>query len=198
MDQLFAKHHLSGTEAGLYGAAGIIARTIPFAVGMIALVMAPKAAAAQHVSRELLGRLLAVTFGAGVVGALGGVMFTTFAPSALLSITFGPSFVQAHDLLRQYGVAEALLAIDALGIAYLQAVGSYRCTRVLIGAVVVEAALMATLGTTGTRLIMIAGAINLALLPIVVAYIVATLRSAPQAPAPLVDEAVLLDEPRLL
>ncbi len=198
MDQLFAKHHLSGTDAGLYGAAGIIARTIPFAVGMIALVMAPKAAAALHVSRELLGRLLAVTFGAGVVGALAGVTFTTFAPSALLSITFGPSFVQAHDLLRQYGVAEALLAIDALGIAYLQAVGSYRCTRVLIGAVVVEAVLMATLGTTGTRLIMIVGAINLALLPIVVAYIVATLRSAPQAPAPLVDEAVLLDEPRLL
>jgi hypothetical protein len=40
--------------------------------------------------------------------------------------------------------------------------------------------------------------VNLALLPIVAGFVVATLRTAPQAAAPLSDEAVLLDEPRLL
>jgi len=198
MDQLFAKHHLSGTDAGLYGAAGIIARTIPFGVGMIALVMAPKAAAAQHVSRELLQRLLALTFGAGVLLSAAGFAIAALLPAQLLGITFGPAFVQAQFLLREYGAAQALLAVDALGISYLQAVGSYRCTPVLVGAVVLEAALMAAFGTTGPRLIGIAGLVNLALLPIIVAYIAATLRGAPQAAAPLSDEAVLLDEPRLL
>lgn len=198
MDQLFAKHHLSGAQAGFFGAAGTIARTIPFAVGMIALVMAPKAAAALHVSRDVLLRLLSLTFGAGVLVALAGFAFAALVPAQLLSITYGPSFVQAAHLLRQYGVAEALLAVDSLGIFYLQAVGNYRCTAALMAAVVVEAALMATLGTTGTRLIAIAALINLLLLPVIAAYIAATLRSAPQAPAPLADEAVLLDEPRIL
>jgi O-antigen/teichoic acid export membrane protein len=198
MDQLFAKHHLSATDAGLYGAAGIIARTIPFGVGMIALVMAPKAAAAQHVSRELLRRLLALTFGAGVLLSALGFAIAALFPGLLLGITFGPAFVQAQYLLREYGAAQALLAVDALGIAYLQAVGSYRCTPVLVGAVVVEAACMAAFGTTGPRLIAIAGLVNLALLPVIVAYIAATLRGAPQAGAPLSDETVLLDEPRLL
>ena len=198
MDQLFAKHHLSGTDAGLYGAAGIIARTIPFGVGMIALVMAPKAAAAQHVSRELLQRLLALTFGAGVLLSVLGFAIAALFPGLLLGITFGPAFVQAQYLLREYGAAQALLAVDALGIAYLQAVGSYRCTPVLVAAVVVEAVCMAAFGTTGPRLIAIAGLVNLALLPVIVAYIAATLRGAPQAAAPLSDEAVLLDEPRLL
>src|SRR5215469_9009287 len=198
MDQLFAKHHLSGAQAGFYGAAGTIARTLPFGVGLIALVMAPKAAAAQHVSRDSLRRLLALTFGAGALIALAGFAIAALLPAQLLSITYGPAFAQAQLLLRAYAGAQALLAVDALGIAYLQAVGSYRITIALVGAVVVEAVLMAIFGVTGQRLILIAGLVNLALLPVVATYVIATLREAPQAGGPPPDEALLLDEPRLL
>jgi O-antigen/teichoic acid export membrane protein len=198
MDQLFAKHHLSAAAAGFYGAAGTIARTIPFAVGMISLVMAPKAAAALHVSRDFLRRLLTVTFGAGTALALIGFAIAALAPALLLSITYGPAFAQAQYLLREYAGAQALLAIVALGIAYLQAVGSYRITLALVAAVIVEAVLMAMFGVTGPRLILIAGLVNLALLPVVATYVIATLREAPQAGGPPPDEALLLDEPRLL
>jgi O-antigen/teichoic acid export membrane protein len=198
MDQLFAKHHLSGAEAGFYGAAGTIARTIPFGVGMLALVMGPKAAAAQHVSRESLRRLLALWFGGGVALMLAGVALTTFVPTQMLGITYGPAFVQAAPLLRLYGIASGLFAIDALGIAYLQCVGAYRATFALLAAVAVEAALMAWLGTTGARLLFIAIAVNIALLPAVAAYAARTLQAAPQAPSPLVDETELVQEPPLL
>jgi O-antigen/teichoic acid export membrane protein len=198
MDQLFAKHHLSGAEAGLYGAAGTIARTIPFGVGMLALVMGPKAAAAQHVSRESLRRLLALWFGGGLVLALAGVAFTTFVPNQLLGITYGPKFVDAAPLLQLYGVASGLFALDALGIAYLQAVRAYRATALLFTAVAVEAVLMAVLGTTGARLLFVAIAVNVALLPAIAAFAARTLHAAPQAPGPLVDEAELVQEPPLL
>ncbi|MBV8172890.1 MAG: oligosaccharide flippase family protein [Candidatus Eremiobacteraeota bacterium] len=198
MDQLFAKHHLDGADAGYYGAAGTIARTIPFGVGMISLVMAPKAAAALHVSRDLLRRLLALTFGAGAALALAGFAIAALVPAQLLSITYGPSFAQAQYLLREYAGAEALLAVDSLGIAYLQAIGSYRITIALITAVVVEALLMAAFGTSGPRIIGIAGLVNFALVPVVAAYVAVTLRGAPQAGGPPPDEALLLDEPRLL
>ena len=194
MDQLFAKHHLSGTEAGFYGAAGTIARTIPFGVGMLALVMGPKAAAAQHVSRESLRRLLALWLGAGLALMLAGVALTTLVPEQMLNITYGAAFVQAAPLLRLYGAASGLFALDALGIAYLQSVGAYRATFVLVAAVALEAALMAWLGTTGPRLLLIAIAVNIALLPAVAAYAARTLRAAPQAPGPLVDESELVQE----
>ena len=198
MDQLFAKHHLAAAQAGFYGAAGTIARTIPFGVGMIALVMAPKAAAGLHVGSDMLRRLLALTFGAGAALAIAGFAIAALAPAQLLSITYGPSFAQAQYLLREYAGAEALFALDALGVAYLQAVGSYRITTALVAAVVAEAAIMALFGTSGPRLIAIAGLVNLALLPVVGAFVMSTLRTAPQAGAPLSDEAILLDEPRLL
>ena len=194
MDQLFAKHHLSGAQAGLYGAAGTIARTIPFGVGMLALVMGPKAAAAQHVSRESLRHLLALWFGAGTAFMLAGIALTTFAPTQLLGITYGAAFVQAAPLLQLYGVASGVFALDALGIAYLQAVGAYRATVALVAAVLIEAALMAAFGTTGARLLFIAIAVNLALLPAIAAYASRTLQAAPQAPAPLLDEAELVQE----
>jgi O-antigen/teichoic acid export membrane protein len=198
MDQLFAKHYLVGAGAGFYGAAGTIARTIPFGVGLLALVMGPKAAAAQHVSRESLRRLLGLWFGAGVALALFGITLTTFVPSQLLGITYGAKFVQAAPLLQLYGVAMGLFALVALGIAYLQAVRSYRATFALLTAVVIQAALMAWLGTTGARLLIIAIAVNIALLPAIAAYAVRTLHTAPQAPGPLVDEAELVQEPPLL
>lgn len=194
MDQLFAKHYLIGAGAGLYGAAGTIARTIPFGVGLLSLVMGPKTAGAQHVSRDSLRRLLLLWLGAGVLMAAFGIAVMTLIPAQLLGITYGPKFVEAAPLLRLYSIAGGLFALDAIGIAYLQAVGSYRATIPLLAAAVIEAVLMASLGTTGTRLLVISIAVNGALAPVIAAYAAWTLLRAPQAPGPLLDEAGLVRE----
>jgi len=198
VDQLFAKHHLAGAEAGLYGAAGTIARTIPFGLAMISLVVNPKAAAAFHVSRAALRHLLAIAFGAGVLAASAGLAIAALAPVQLLALTYGSKFVAAAGLLRLYALAGALLGIAALGTGYLQSVGSYRITWALVAAVLIEAALMAVWGTSGTRLLTIAIAVNAALLPAVAAAILGTLREAPQALGQPADEAALVHESRLL
>jgi len=198
VDQLFAKHHLTGVEAGLYGAAGTIARTIPFGLAMISLVVNPKAAAAFHVSRAALRHLLAIAFGAGALAACAGLAIAALAPVQLLALTYGSKFVAAAGLLRLYALAGALLGVAALGTGYLQSVGSYRITWVLVVAVLIETALMAAWGTSGTRLLTIAIAVNAALLPAVGAAILGTLRTAPQALGRPADEAALVHESRLL
>ena len=198
VDQLFAKHHLAGVEAGLYGAAGTIARTIPFGLTMISLVVNPKAAAAFHISRATLRHLLAIAFGAGALAACAGLTIAVLAPVQLLALTYGPKFVAAAGLLRLYAVAGSLLGIAALGTGYLQSVGSYRITWVLAAAVLIEATFMAAWGTSGTRLLTIAIAVNAALLPGVGAAIVGTLREAPQALGRPGDESTLVNESRLL
>jgi O-antigen/teichoic acid export membrane protein len=183
MDLIFAKHHLSGPEAGLYGAAGTMARTIPFGIGLISLVASPRAAAAYHISRATLKHLLALTFGTGAACAIIAVILVGFFAGWLLALAFGQQYVSAAQLLRLYAVDGALLALNGLAASYLLAVGNYAIAPYLIAACIVEAAVMALFGTTAPRLLYIAIVVNAALLPLIAWFIVGTLRAAPQAPA---------------
>jgi O-antigen/teichoic acid export membrane protein len=188
VDTLFAKHHLSGVDAGYYGAAGTLARIIPYGVGLISLVLMPKAAAALHSSRDSLVRLLRVAIGAGLI--LTGVLVALFvvAPGFVITISYGAKFAASVPLLRLYGIDGGILALLGLGLSYLIAVRNYVITRFLVVAVVVEAVAMATFGTTPVRLLSIAIAINAALIPAVTVCVLRTIRIAPQAPNPPLAE----------
>lgn len=189
VDLIFAKHHLSGVEAGYYGAAGTIARVLPYGVGFMGMVLMPKAAAARHGHRESLAHLLKLTFGIGLLAILLGAILLMVAPGPLVSVTYGGRFDEAVALLPLYAVATALLALDCLGIAYLTATREYAVTAALLVVLGVEAAAMAAFGTTPHRLIGLAIAANGALAPIVAMHIARTLREVPQASGPLSAEA---------
>jgi O-antigen/teichoic acid export membrane protein len=184
VDTLFAKHHLSGVDAGYYGAAGTLARIIPYGVALISLVLMPKAAAALHSSRDSLVRLLRFAVGAGLI--LTGVLVAlfVFAPGLVIAISYGAKFAASGPLLRLYGIDGGILALLGLGLSYLIAVRDYLITRFLVVAVALEAVVMATLGTTPVRLLSIAIAINAALLPPVIYCVLRTIGVAPQAPNP--------------
>jgi O-antigen/teichoic acid export membrane protein len=184
IDTLFAKHHLSGDDAGYYGAAGTIARIIPYGVGLISLVLMPKAAAALHTSRDSLVRLLGIALGAGllVTGVIVGLLVA--APGLVIAVSYGSKFAASGSLLRLYGIDQGILALYALGLSYLIAVRDYRISRFLAAAAVLEGALMAVFGTTPVKLLWIAIAVNAALLPAVVHCVLRTLDAAPQAPNP--------------
>jgi O-antigen/teichoic acid export membrane protein len=184
VDTLFAKHHLSGVDAGYYGAAGTLARIIPYGVGLISLVLMPKAAASLHASRDSLVRLLRFAVGAALI--LTSILVGLFvaAPGFVIAISYGSKFAASGSLLRLYGVDGGILAMLGLGLSYLIAVRDYLITRFLVVAVVLEACLMATIGTTPVKLLSIAIAVNAALVPPVVYCVLRTIRVAPQAPSP--------------
>jgi O-antigen/teichoic acid export membrane protein len=193
IDTIFAKHHLSGDEAGYYGAAGTIARIIPYGVGLIGLVLMPKAAAAHHASRESLTRLLTIAFGAGLLVTGVVVALLVGAPSLVIAASYGARFAGAIPLLRLYAVDEGILGACTLGFAYLIAVRDYRVARFLVPAVALETALMAAFGKSPVALLTIAIAVNAALVPGLTFCVLQALRaapmeahqsSAPQAPGP--------------
>jgi O-antigen/teichoic acid export membrane protein len=184
VDTLFAKHHLSGVDAGYYGAAGTLARIIPYGVGLISLVLMPKAAAALHSSRDSLVRLLRFALGAGFVLTCVLVALFVFAPGFVIAISYGAKFSASVPLLRLYGIDAGILALLGLGLSYLIAVRDYVITRFLAVAVVLEAVAMASFGTTPVRLLSIAIAINAALVPAVSYCVLRTIGVAPQAPNP--------------
>jgi O-antigen/teichoic acid export membrane protein len=188
VDTVFAKHTLSADDAGYYTAAGLIARIIPFGIGLIVPLVTPKAAAARHASRAALARLLGVTFGIAIVGTAAALAVMEAWPQTLVSLTFGAKFSNAAALLRLYAVDTSMLALGLLGTSYLAAIGEYAIAPWLVAAVAFEAVAMAIWGDTPSRLLSIAIAGNALVLPAIAAFVARSLRETPQAPGPPLAE----------
>jgi O-antigen/teichoic acid export membrane protein len=184
VDTVFAKHALSGDDAGYYAAAGLVARIIPFGMGLIVPLVTPKAVAARHRSRAELVHLLRVTFGiavAGVVAAL--IVFETW-PQPIIALTFGAKFAHAAPLLRLYAADTSLIALGLIGVSYLAAIGEYGIGVWLVAAVALEAGAMAIWGSTPLRLLSFAIAGNAFVLPAIAVLVARSVRSTPQAHSP--------------
>jgi O-antigen/teichoic acid export membrane protein len=190
IDVLFAKHHFSGEMAGWYGAAGTVARTLPFGVGFVALILMPKAAAAWHTSRDSLSRVLFAAASIAAVGIAAGFALITLLPGPIVNITYGPSFAGAVPLLRLYAINAALFAFWSIAVAYLIALARYEVFGLLVAAAIFEAIAMATLGSTPSRLLTIAIVGNAALVPLIWGLALQTLRVLPQASVPYSAESV--------
>jgi O-antigen/teichoic acid export membrane protein len=189
VDTVFAKHTLSADDAGYYTAAGLIARIIPFGIGLIVPLVTPKAAAARHANRAALARLLGVTFGIAILGTAAALAVMEIWPQALVSLTFGAKFSNAAALLRLYAVDTSLLALGLLGTSYLAAIGEYGIAAWLVVAVVFEASAMAIWGDSPSRLLSIAIAGNALVLPAIAVFVARSLRETAQAPGPPTAEA---------
>ena len=179
IDTVFAKHALSGVEAGYYTAAGLIARIIPFGVAVVVPLVMPKAIAARQHDRAELVRLLAITFGAALVGTVIVLAVMVVWSQPLVSITFGSAYAPAVAILRLYAVDAALIALGLLGASYLAAMGEYGVAPWLTAALIVEGIAMALWGSTPARLLGIAIAANASVLPAIAALVMRSLRHAP-------------------
>jgi O-antigen/teichoic acid export membrane protein len=189
IDMLFAKHHFSGELAGDFGAAGTVARTLPFAVGLIGLIVMPNAAAARHAGREALANVLGSAAMLSALAVLLGAAAIIAFPAQIESITYGPRFAAAASLLRIYAIDTGLLGLWGIAISYLVAVASYDVFWFLLGAVIVEGTAMAVFGVTPLRLLSIGIITNALLLPCVWVLALRTVRLQPQAGSPPHAEA---------
>jgi O-antigen/teichoic acid export membrane protein len=156
-----------------------LARIIPFAIGLIGVILMPKSAALHQSSRASLERVLQLTFGAGIAGSLLGLLCAGLAPGLLVRVMFGAQFAPAAAILPLYAVDTALIAICTLGTNYLVAVGDYAIGWYVFAAVAAEAVLMAIFGTTPFRLIGIGIAANALLLPVIAMHAWRSVQEAP-------------------
>ncbi len=184
IDMLFAKHHFSGEAAGYFGAAGTIARTIPFGASFFALILMPKAAAARHAGPGSSVRVLALAAGMTAVAVALGLAFICLLPSSIVGVTYGPAFGGAVPIVRAYALDEALFALWAAASAYLVAVGRYEVFAYLAAATTIEAVGMALVGSTPLRLLSVGICVNAALVPTVWLLALRSVRITPQAGSP--------------
>jgi len=166
-DMLFAKHHFAAAQAGFFGAAGTVARVIPYGAALAMPLLAPLAAAAKHATRASLGRILLLV--ALNVASFIAVSLAVIFPfgSWLIHLTYGPMFAPSVAMLRLYAVDESLLAAVLVAVTYLVAIGDYSVLKYVLAILILEAAGMAVFGTTPSRLLGVAISLNGLLVPIV-------------------------------
>ncbi|MBC5808515.1 MAG: hypothetical protein DLM53_10725 [Candidatus Eremiobacter antarcticus] len=185
VDMLFAKHHFSGVVTGYFSAAGTVARTIPYGVGLVALVLMPKAAAAQHASRDSLRRILIMAGAIALALTALSLAFIMALPREIIAVTYGAKYLAAVPILRVYALDEALFSIFAVAVSYLVAIARYQVFAYLLAAAVVESLCMALFGGTPLHLLRIAITVNALLVPVVWALAWRSLAAAPQAATPV-------------
>ncbi len=190
IDMIFAKHHFAGDQAGFFGAAGTVAKTIPYGVGFVSLILMPTAAAARHRNRPALRHFLLVAASWATVVIVAALALISLLPTQLISITYGPHYSGAIPILRLYSVNEALLALWVVATSFLIAIGEYALFYFLAAGVLAEAVCMAAFGSTPQRLLEIAIVVNALLVPTTWGLALRAVRAQPQAANPVAAEAL--------
>ena len=149
IDVLMAKHFLDPRAAGIYAATAVLGRVIYFLGVTIAGVMFPEVAT-LHARDQ--AHYHVVDLSLAVLAVLGMVFVAVYAllPGVVL-FPFGAAFRGVAPYLAEFALALVLLAVSNLLINYFLSINSWRFALPLVGACLMETALMITFhGSVGT------------------------------------------------
>jgi O-antigen/teichoic acid export membrane protein len=139
-DVILARHFLPAASAGIYAAGSVLGRAAYFLGLTVATVMFPEVTARHardeahfHVVDRSLALLALISF--GLIG-------TYLLLPGLVLLPYGTGFTPAIPYLAPFAVALSLLAVANLLINYFLSLDSHRFVVPLVGACVLELALI--------------------------------------------------------
>jgi O-antigen/teichoic acid export membrane protein/glycosyltransferase involved in cell wall biosynthesis len=149
IDVVLARRYLGGSAAGFYASAGLLARALLFLPAAISLVALPRFAesrSGEEAHRRLRFALVAV--GGLVLLAYPGLVILR---EPLVTLAFGSSFQSAADLLPLLAAGMGLMAATHL-LAFFHIAEGTKAYRLILGAVVLEGALILSFHNTGAQI----------------------------------------------
>lgn len=149
IDIVLARRYLAGADAGFYASAGLLARALLFLPAAISLVALPRFAESRtgdEAHRRLRLGLIAV----------GGLVLLAYPALVILrqplvTLAFGMSFDSAADLLPLLAAGMGLMATTHL-LAFFHIAEGTKAYRLILGAVVLEVALILLFHSTGAQI----------------------------------------------
>ena len=142
---IVVKHVASGDAAGAYAVAAVAGKAIVWVAIGLGMFLLPEAARRAR-GGEDARRVLASTLGLIAVAAVPMVAVYAVAGEPLLRAAFGDDLTGASGALPWLGIAMSLVACSYLCVQYLLALGRTDFIPVLGIAVVVDVALLASVG----------------------------------------------------
>jgi O-antigen/teichoic acid export membrane protein len=124
IDIVLVKHFFSPEEAGLYAAVSTIAKIILYITGPIIAVMFPMISE-QKTKGEKHYRVFLMSLLFTLVGSVVVLGLYVLAPGKIISILYGPKFVNYYYLLPQIGVAILFYSLINLIVNYYLAIKNF-------------------------------------------------------------------------
>jgi O-antigen/teichoic acid export membrane protein len=129
VDMVFARHHLSGADSGVYGALTIVAKTIFFVTGVLTTVLfamsSEKGDIKQDGSRKIFYLASSLT---ALVVAVAIFIFWLF-PESIMKVFFGQIYVESSHFLIWFALAAGLYAFSSLFLHYLLSIYQIRAMK---------------------------------------------------------------------
>lgn len=151
VDVVLARHYLGAHQAGIYAAGAVLARAVYFIGVTIAAVMFPEVAA-RHARDE--AHFHVVDLSLLFLAAVGIVLVAAYVlVPAVVLLPYGNQFAAVRPYLGTFAAALMLLALSYLLVTYFLSVNSTRFIAPLLGAGLLETALMAAFHRDLTQLL---------------------------------------------
>ena len=154
VDVIAAKINIGGQEAGYFGAASVIAKSLMLVPQALTTVLLPRVAE-RRARDEATGSLLAIgvllIFAAGLVA----IVLSIPLEGPITTITFGATYEPAAQLVLPFFAATTLLGALLVLVNHHVARGDNRFSWVVGALAVMQLALLATAGNTAGRIIAI-------------------------------------------
>ena len=140
-DQIMVKHLFSSSDAGLYAAAGNVAKIIWFGSGFLTGAVFPKATKLYLSGREPSGILRKGLFYTLILVVIGvGVYFTI--PEFIVNLLYGADYVPVAGIIGLFGLALGIYSLTNIMIFYDLAVERYKFLFILAFGFILEVALI--------------------------------------------------------
>jgi O-antigen/teichoic acid export membrane protein len=142
IDVVVAKLALDADDAGLFAAAAIIAKSVLIVPQAIATVALPRVAARRSAD-DPTSPLLAASIGVAVAGGLLLAAAAVVFADPVMRLTFGDDFADGSKVLGEFTAVSALMGLLIVLLYHQLALGSYGFSWVLVGAALLQVALLA-------------------------------------------------------
>jgi O-antigen/teichoic acid export membrane protein len=122
-DVVLARHFLSATDAGLYGAASLAGRVVSTVIAFLPAVLLPYVAARSK-REERTAHVFIVAIAAAITVVAPAALFAALAPSFIVHVMAGKNFGGADALVLPYVAAAGFLSLANVLASY--AIGRHR------------------------------------------------------------------------
>ena len=136
IDLILVKHKFNAFDAGIYASASTLAKIILFASGSLVTVMLPKISNGN--GKSVFRNTLLYVF---LIGA--GLSFIYFiAPSFVINVLFGKSYLAASGIIGLLGISTALFCVSNVLVVYNLAINRMGTIYFAIAAILLEVLLI--------------------------------------------------------
>ncbi|MFA6023459.1 MAG: oligosaccharide flippase family protein [Candidatus Pacearchaeota archaeon] len=161
-DQILVKHYFSSADAGLYAAAGMIAKIIWFGSGFLTGALFPKVVSLTAKGKntsKLLKKSLLYTFSLAAIGCIVYFMF----PEIIVSLLYGSDYSSIISFVPIFAVGMAFYSLTQILISYNLAKENYSFIWAIIIGFVFEMLGIAFFHNSLTQVVYVFLSVNLAI-----------------------------------